>query len=213
VSSQAFPKPENIATILANTNAVVEYVDFSEGLESALRQTAKLVNREELADAVIARYKKDMTATLEKLPTKKSGKRVIIFNSIYQASTGRSMLRVEAPGGYSDRFLLEKTGYINAGDAFKPTDGKSEKGYFPVLKKSTGMVLDPLIVADPDVIVMTGGTFAIQKALAEYLAGHPEMRQIKAIRNLAVYDLPLYVDSSVLEYPGILQKWLVTLIP
>jgi ABC-type Fe3+-hydroxamate transport system substrate-binding protein len=206
-------KPENIAAILAGTNITIEYVDFSEGLESAVRQTARLVNREKQADAVIAKYKSAMAAVAERLPKEKSGKKVIIFNGTYQSSTGKSMLRVEAPDGYSDRFLLSRLGCINAGDAFKPADGKPDKGYYPVRKTKSGMVLKPLIAADPDVIVMTGDSFATQKALSDYLSTDPNTARIKAIRNMAVYALPEYVDSGVLEYPGILQKWAVALAP
>ena len=204
-------KPENIAGILEGTNVTIEYVDFSEGLESAVRQTARLVNREKQADAVIGKYKSAMAGLEEKLPTKQSGKKVVIFNGTYMSSTGKLMLRVEAPGGYSDQFLLNKLGCINAGDAFKPADGKPDKGHYRIRKTKSEMVLEPLIAADPDVIIMTGDSFAVQKALSDYIASHPDMARIKAIRNMAVYDLPEYVDSSVLEYPDILQKWAVAL--
>jgi hypothetical protein len=203
--------PENIAPILAGTNATIEYVDFSKGLESAVRQAAKLLNREEQADAVIARYNSAEAAVAEKLPKEKSGKKVIIFNGTYQPSTGKLMLRIEASGGYSDRFLLGKLGCTNVGDVFKTGDEKPSKGHYLVRKTRNGMVLKPLITADPDAIVMTGDSFAVQKALSDYMANHPDMARIKAIRNMAVYALPEYVDSGVLEYPGILQKWAVAL--
>jgi ABC-type Fe3+-hydroxamate transport system substrate-binding protein len=206
-------KPENIVPLMAGKNLSIDYVDFSDGLDSAVRQTAALVGRENQADAVIAKYHKAMDAVATKLPERKSGKRVVIFNGIYQASTGKLILRVEAPGGYADRFLLKKLGCINAGETFKPADGKPNKGHYPVPKKKSGMVLDSLIAADPDAIVMTGDAFAVQKALADYQAAHPELGRVKAIRNMAVYALPGYVDSSVLEYPGILRKWATALVP
>jgi hypothetical protein len=54
---------------------------------------------------------------------------------------------------------------------------------------------------------MAGDTFVIQKALAECQAANPDLARVKAIRNLAVFSLPAYIDSSVIEYPIILKKW------
>jgi hypothetical protein len=31
--------------------------------------------------------------------------------------------------------------------------------------------------------------------------------QVPAIKNLAIYSLPFYEDSSVIEYPAILRQW------
>ncbi len=31
--------------------------------------------------------------------------------------------------------------------------------------------------------------------------------QVPAIKNLAIYNLPFYADSSVMEYPAILRQW------
>ncbi len=206
-------KPENVVPLMSDTDVTIEYVDFSKGLEEAVRQTAEMLDRTDKAAAVIERYRKQLASAQSKLPKEKTGKRVIIFNGIYQATTGKSMLRVEAPGGYADRFLLSKLGCINAGDAFKPDDGKPTKGHYMVPKKKGILSLKPLIAADPDAIVMTGDTFAVQKAMADYRAAHPEMAKVKAIRNLAVYALPRYVDSSVLEYPVFLKKWAAALAP
>ncbi|MCK5165224.1 MAG: ABC transporter substrate-binding protein [Desulfobacula sp.] len=205
-------KIENIAVILAGMDVKIEYVDFSQGLESAVRQTAKLLDREAKADKVIEKYKKQLAKVKTKLPKEKSGKKVIIFNGTYQPSTGKSTLRVEAPGGYADRFLLDPLGCVNVGDSFKPADGKANKGHYPVRKKKNGMVLDPMIKANPDIIVMTGDALAVQRTFADYLTANPAFAQVKAIRDMAVYALPVYVDSSVLEYPDILKKWATALV-
>lgn len=203
--------PEKIVPLIKGLDVTIEYVDFNHGLESAVRQTAKLLDREAKADAVIKKYKKQSAAVKAKLPAEKLGKKVVIFSGTYQPSSGKLILRVEAPGGYCDRFFLEPLGCVNVGDSFKPANGKVSKGHYPVRKKKGGMVLDPLVKANPDVIVITGDAFAVQKALADYRAGHPDCAKINAIRDMAVYALPAYVDSSVLEYPKILRKWTVAL--
>ncbi|PID77514.1 MAG: hypothetical protein CSB24_01185 [Deltaproteobacteria bacterium] len=199
-------KPENIAEILAGTDAVIEYVDFSAGLDAAVRQTAKLLDREAQAEALIEKYHASLTKAQKKLP-KNLGKKVLVINGTYQKDTGKTAIRVEAPGFYSDRFFLKPTGCVNAGDAFKPAGGKAEKGYYPVRKKKNGMDLSPLIKANPDIIILTGSSYAAASSLHNYLKNNPELAKVPAIKNMAVYDLPLYVDSSVLELPQILLQW------
>jgi hypothetical protein len=54
---------------------------------------------------------------------------------------------------------------------------------------------------------MTGDTFAVQKALSGAMRRNPALAQVPAIKNLAIYSLPCYGDSSVIEYPGILRTW------
>ncbi len=199
-------KPTNIADILKGTDAVIEYVDFTKGLETAVRQTAKLVGKEDQADALLEQYQNRLASAQKNLP-KNLGKKVLIINGTYQKGTGKTAMRVEAPGLYSDRFFLEPMGCTNVGDAFKPANGKMDKGYYPVRKKKDGMVLDPLLKANPDIIVMTGNSYAVEKNLYAYLKTNPALAKVPAIKNMAVYHLPLYVDSSLIEFPDILMQW------
>ncbi len=62
-------------------------------------------------------------------------------------------------------------------------------------------------MAKPDVIVMTGNPFAVQKALAAAVKKNPALVNVPAIKNTAIYSLPFYADSSVIEYPAILRQW------
>ncbi len=203
--------PVNVVPLLKETDLTIEYVDFAQGLESAIRQTAKLLGRESKGEALIGRYNNEMATAKSGLPKAALGKKVIIFSGTYQASTGKSSLRVEAPGGYSDRFLLEPLGCVNVGNSFNPGNAKADKGHYPVRKTKTGMTLAPLIVANPDVIIATGDALAVQKSLAYYLKVNPKLAEVTALKNAAVYSLPLYCDSSVLEYPAILSKWTAAL--
>lgn len=198
--------PASIADILKGSGATVEFVDFKDGLESAVRQVAKLVSREEKVAAVLEKYNKNLAKAQKKMP-KDLGKKVVIFNGTYQAGTGKTTLRVEAPGLYSDQFFLTPMGCTNVGDAFKPANGKMAKGYYPVKKTKTGMKLEPLLKARPDVIVITGNAYAVQKALANYMKVNPALTEVPAIKNETVFHLPLYVESSVLEFPQILLQW------
>lgn len=74
-----------------------------------------------------------------------------------------------------------------------------------------GFVLDPVVKANPDIIVITGNGYAVQKILAGYLKNNPAFADVPAIKNMAIYNLPLYVDSSVIEFPDVLRQWAVAL--
>ena len=51
-------KPANVVPLLEGKGLTIEYVDFSNGLESAIRQTAKLLGCQSKADALIDSYNK-----------------------------------------------------------------------------------------------------------------------------------------------------------
>ena len=194
-------KPSNVVPLLKGKGLTIEYVDFSQGLESAIRQTARLLGRESEADPLIERYQKALAKAKSCLPKAGLGKKVVIINGTYQSSTGKSFLRIEAAGGYSDQYMLEPLGCINVGDLLKPPKKKVNKGHFMVRK------IGGLAKAKPDIIVMTGDTFAVQKALSGAMRRNPALAQVPAIKNLAIYSLPFYGDSSVIEYPAILRQW------
>lgn len=204
-------KPINIVPILEGLDVKVEFVDFNQGLESAIRQTAKLIGREDKADALIEEYNKNLAKAQAKLPKEKLGKKILILSGTYQQGTGKPMLRVEAPGGYSDQFFLEPMGCVNVGDSFKPADGKASKGHYPVSKKKSGPVLEPMLEAMPDIIVITGNAYAVQKILAGSVKNNPAFAEVPAIKNMAVYNLPFHIDSSVMEYPDMLRQWAMAL--
>lgn len=194
-------KPANVVPLLEGQGLTIEYVDFSNGLESAIRQTAKLLGCQSKADALIDRYNKALAKAKKGLPKAGLGKKVVIINGTYQSATGKTFLRVEMPGGYSDSFLLHPLGCVNVGDVLKSENKKVNKGHFSIRK------LDALTIANPDVIVMTGNPFAVQKALAAGVKKTPALANVPAIKNTAIYSLPFYADSSVIEYPAILRQW------
>ena len=194
-------KPANVVPLLEGKGLTIEYVDFSNGLESAIRQTAKLLGCQSKADALIDRYNKALAKAKKGLPKAKPGKKVVIINGTYQSATGKTFLRVEMPGGYSDSFLLDPIGCVNVGDILKSENKKVDKGHFSIRK------LDALVMAKPDIIVMTGNPFAVQKALAAAVKKNPALANVPAIKDTAIYSLPFYADSSVIEYPAILRQW------
>ena len=180
----------------------VEFVDFGKGLENAVQEIANMLGVPENAAQVLEAYKKNQAKAEHARPSAPLGKKVIVLQGVYSEETGKCFLRIEAPGGYTDKYLLEPLGCINVGSKMFPETAKADRGFYPLRR------LTKLALANPDVIVMTGDAFAGQKALEEALAQNPELRDIPAVRSLAVYSLPAYVNSSALGYPSVLLKWI-----
>jgi len=199
--------PEKVADLLAKRQDIeklgvtVEFVDFGNGLDTAIRRTAKLLDREGPAEKLIAEHNETQSRVRAKLPDAQTGKTVVILDGIYQEQTGKTFVRVEAPGGYSDRFLLEPLGLRNGAGAFLDGGAKPSKGHVVVRK------LDGLLAARPDMIAITGDADAVQRLLRRERKRLPEMKEIPALRDGAVFALPRYIDSGIIEYPLVLQRW------
>ncbi len=194
-------KLENIAKLIADKKFEISYIDFTKGMESAVRQVADLLDLTDKADQVLADYATEMEKTKKKMAGKSFVKKVVVISGTYQESSGKAFLRVEAPGGYADRFLLGPMGIENVGAKLYADDKKPSKGHVTVRK------LNGLIDAAPDAIVMTGKAIAVQKVLAEAIRKNPALGEVPAVKAHAVYSLPNYIDSSVIEYPLILRRW------
>lgn len=199
--------PEKVVPLLEGKGLHIEYVDFGQGLDAAIRQTGKLLGREDAAETLIARHEIKLARAEKMAQNTQSGKRVLILNGIYQKDTGKSLVQVEVPGGYSDRFLLAKLGAVNVGQAFLPENAAATKGYFTVGKRKGEVDLTPLRKAAPDVIVVFGNAYAVQKALATAIDRDPTLALVPAVKKQTIYVLPQYVDSGVLEYPEALALW------
>jgi hypothetical protein len=198
-------KLENIAFLLEDKGFEIEIVDFTKGLHGAVRQTAKLLNCAGKADQILQQYNTAMGKTHHKIEGKQFAQKAVLLRGTYQAGTGKAFLRIEAPGGYADRFLLKPLGIENVGGSMVSSGQKPVKGHIIIRK------LDGLAVVAPDVIVMTGDSLAVQKALAEALKKNPALAEVPAIRDHAIFTLPGYIDAGVMEYPHILQRWVEVL--
>ncbi len=196
---------EDIAALLEEKGFDVQYVDFTRGLEVAVRKTAELLGRSEKADEILAAYEKEMEETKRAMEGRQFARKVAVIRGVYQPSSGKTFLRIEAPGGYADRFLLASMGCENVGEQILPGKKEASKGHVTVRK------LDGLAKAAPDAIVMTGDSVAVQIALSKAIQANPSLADTPAIRNHAVFTLPGYVDGSVLEYPSILRLWATAL--
>ncbi|WP_319468616.1 ABC transporter substrate-binding protein [uncultured Pseudodesulfovibrio sp.] len=198
--------PVSVADLVKDVPGVtIEYVDFSKGIPAAVRETAALLGRQDKADKVIGKYKADMKKVEASLAKGGLGKRVLVINGNYSTSSGKTFLRIEAPGGYTDQYILGPLGCTNVAGEMITETMKISKGHV-----SAGR-LGGIEKANPDVIVATGNGFAVQLALHKAMKKNPALANIPAIKNGAVYSLPFYGDSSVLEYPQIFRQWSIAL--
>jgi ABC-type Fe3+-hydroxamate transport system substrate-binding protein len=193
--------PVKVVPLLKDTDATIEYVDFSKGVVPAIRQLAKLLNVEEKGEKLITSYQKAYKAVESGLPEQGLGKKVVILNGVYSKATGKTFLSVEAPGGYADQYMLAPLGCTNAGAAFAPPSGAVSRGMYRV------RTLKALTEAKPDVIVVTGAAWAVQVALQKQIKKNPALLSVPALKTGAVFTLPRYIDGSVVEYPCIFNQW------
>lgn len=193
-------KPENILPLVDGMDVQIDVVDFNQGLEPAIIRMGQLLDREQQAEVLVKTYRERLQNMKTQLPAQPLGKNIVVVNGVLQAATGKVFLRVEAPGGYSDKFFLKPLGCVNIGDGLI---GKRtvDKGH------ATIRSLAGLANLQADAIVITGDSGAVQRALHQAVQKHPELAEIKALRNHAVFSLPAYFDSSVIEYPQIFAQW------
>jgi len=198
--------PVNVENLVKDVPGVtVEYVDFSQGIPAAIAEAATLFGKEDKGKEVATAYAASMAKVEKELPEGGLGRRVLILNGSYSKASGKGFIRYEAPGGYSDQYILEPLGCTNVAAMLMTDTMKVSKGHV-----SAGR-LTGIEKANPDVIVLTGDAFAAQKALQSALKKNPAVAKIAAIRNAEIYALPFYGDSSVLEYPVIFNQWRVAL--
>ena len=197
---------ENIEKQLSGKGLSIEYVDFNDGIKAAVQRMGHLLGKETKAKKLLEDYAAAMEQMKKVLPREKSNKKIVVISGTLQAKTKKVFLRVEAPGGYTDQFLLEPLGLINAGNLLYPEKAKPQKGYVGVRK------IDGLIKAAPDAIIITGNSLGVQMKIRDELRRNPALRDVPAIKNIALYSLPIYYDSRVLDYPQILMQWNAVLL-
>ena len=192
---------KKVEALVKGKGLKIKYVDFTKGLETAVKQTAGLLGCPEKAGKVIADYKENMNKTNERIQAKKFPSTAVILKGTYQADTGKSFVQIEVPGGYADRFILDKLGIKNAGDKMVSPNKKPSKGHITVRK------LDKLADAAPEAIIMTGDIASVQKLILKAVEKNSALKNVPAVKNMKIYGLTGYIDASVIEYPMILRKW------
>jgi len=193
--------PEKIAGMLENQGLSVTVVEYSHDLTKTVNQMAAILGKADKAQTLLNNYEKNLAKVMKNIEKKSFAKRVVILNGVFQSSSGKSFLRVESPGGYADQFLLAALKSTNVGNEMVKSGKKPSKGHYAIRK------LDSLVAAEPDAIIVTGKGFAVQKALARALVQNPNLARVPAIKNQAVYNLPGFIQSSLIEYPSILSQW------
>lgn len=194
--------PCDVAELVKDVPGVtIEYVDFTKGVVPAIHEAAALLGREERGREVAAAYEAAMKKVEAAMPKSGLNRRVLVLNGNYSETTGKCFVRIEAPGGYSDQYILGPLGCENAAGAMITDTMRVAKGHV------SGGRLGGLEKACPDVIVATGDGYAVQMALRMAVKRNPSLAEIPAIKNGNVFNLPFYGDSSVLEYPQIFRQW------
>lgn len=80
--------------------------DFTKGVEPALRSLGKLFNKEDRAETEIEKYNKLMKRALKEIQTVPKGLKIAVLSGVYQGFSGKTFVRAELPGGYTDKYIL-----------------------------------------------------------------------------------------------------------
>ena len=206
-----FRDPMNVLPILDRAGVAgelgvsVEIIDFGNGVEDAIRQVGALLHRKEKAKDLIDQRRRALAKVEGQLPLGDGRHRIVVLDGVYQSATGKAFVRVELPGGYSDQFLLKPLGLVNVGGELKKAGDKGRHGFLSVRS------LEPLVGINPDALVLTGDADAVQRLLAREARRNPALKDVEAIASGAVFALPAYTDSEVVEYPSILRRWATAL--
>ena len=174
----------------------VHVISFSKGVPDAIMKIGRLLDREKKAGKLAAKYSKIYKKAMDAISGSKTSKKILILQGL-----GRRGIRVETPGGYTEQYLIRPLGCINVGNLVKGQDTKVNKGYF-LLEDWRAIVR-----ANPDIIVKYGNACTVERAIVKALKKYPKLSNVTAIKNHAVYILPSYIGSSVIEYPHILRAW------
>lgn len=202
--------PERIAALLETqadlpAGLKIEYIDFNQGFKAAVSQTAQALDRAKQGRTLLEEYQQNMEKTQALIKENNFVSKVVILNGSLQQETGKIFIQVEMPGNYSDRFILDPLGSSNVGMLMFKGERPPQKGHVTIRK------LDGLLATQPEVILLTGNTFAVQKKLSDAVTKNPTLQQVPAIANRAIYSMNQYVDSGVVEYPIVLREWIFAL--
>jgi hypothetical protein len=193
--------PAKIIPVLKKAGLKVEVVDFDNGIEPAITRLGLLLQRREQAEKVKQDYLKALEKVTSRMANKKTSRDVVVLRGVLVGSRSTPFVQVAGVKGYTDHFFLTPLGCKNVGDRLKNTNTKSKKGFFQLPSMAK------LLEAQPETIIMTGKSFAVQQALIKEINKNPAMLQIPAIKNQRIFSLPDYIDGSVIDYPRILSLW------
>ena len=191
---------ERISKKMKSFNADPIVVDFSNGIEPGVKQLGKLFNAEKQAQFEIKKYKRLMTRAEKNMKEVPAKIKVAVISGVYQESTGKSFIRVELPGGYTDQFILDLVKAENvASKVFNSEEiKKADKGHIIIRGKKFAEILK----AKPDLIAVTGDSYSVEKAFYKALRASGEKSE-----NFKLFSLPFYAQADLLSYPEVLMKW------
>ncbi|MBI9090088.1 MAG: ABC transporter substrate-binding protein [Desulfobacterium sp.] len=180
-------------------------IDFTKGIDQAVKTLGDYFNCQEKATAELAAYHKQMDRAQTLAAKVRPGIKVAVISGTFQAATGKSFLRLEAPGGYTDTYILKMLKARNLAHAVITPRDKISKGHLTIRE------IDKILAATPDVIVITGDSLAVQVAISRAVAKNPALSNTPALKNQAVFSLPFYSDADPLSYPQVLMEWVTAL--
>ena len=178
----------------------VEVLDFTQGIETAVKETGRALGIERKASVYIEKYNKSLEKASSLLPANLD-KRILVLLGLVHRDYDNEFLLVEEAGGVDD-FIINPSGCINVSKYIGPDDEQKEKQEIRVVNGLSG-----IIEAAPDMIALTCEAGPGLKALNRIASECSEVRNIPAIKNQAVFSLPHCAHAEPMERPYVLEAW------
>ena len=189
--------PSTAEEILTAAGIRVKVLDVKGTVDEILRRAGSMFGEERQAERVIREYH-ERDEALKKLDIPR-GQRGLILLSIRSPIKHESyVMRVAAHSDLS-RLLSERFGVVNVFESSAALDqinGIQELGDITELLKM-----------DPDFIAFTGDAAAGAREVRRVLQKHPELQNLKAVREGRMVCLPYYCDALSVRAPTILENW------
>lgn len=189
--------PSTAADKLTEAGIPVKILDVKGSVEEVLRRAGAMFGEERQAERVI-RERTEREEALQSLDIPK-GKTVLTLLSIRSPIKHESyVMRVVAHSQLS-RLLEDRWGVINvcrSPRALDQIEGIQELGDVSELLKT-----------DPDLIALTGDAAVGAKEIRKVLLTHPDLQNIKAVKEGRIVGLPYYCDALAVRAPMILESW------
>ena len=189
--------PSTAADKLTEAGIPVKILDVKGSVEEVLRRAGAMFGEERQAERVI-RERTEREEALRALAIPKV-KKVLILLSIRSPIKHESyVMRVVAHSQLS-QLLEDRWGVINVCRSSRELDqieGIQELGDITELLKT-----------DPDLIALTGDAAVGSQEIRKVLLSHPELQNLKAVKEGRIVGLPYYCDALAVRAPVILESW------
>jgi len=186
------------ADLVKQMGTTVATVDFTIGADLAIFQIGEIFDRRAEAATLLDAREAQLARVDAMLPLDRPLRAVVLHGADDGAPAPVAM---ETAGGPTDLALLRRIGVEMAGSPKPQTDDNAS---LPVDWRA-------IVVAAPDVMIVTGDATRVRDALDHAMNAEPALADIPAVKADAILSLPVHSEMNIVGYPEILETWTLAL--